>query len=292
MKHLFYFVCLMLLWAGCSGEDDPQSDLFVTTRMGVNDVHLTLSDHTMYISWNKPFGDGMGISVEVYDQSSALSSSCLGSFFSKNDCGQSSFSMSSAYYTYPSTLPLIAKVTLVPSSGSSSMVMNVPINNTNPEYTPIALCNHSYTPQNPNLRIELNENLSTLDFYTNLSTLGNLVYKLQIQGYYRDSDGILRYGNEESMSSTSLYSLEENREFQARFHLQNMEKFANSSDAYVYLEVRIHDKSCRNAYYPVNNGMFPKCTNYCKYEFAAVPLSMVNRVVSMNIVRDTNPDWH
>lgn len=43
MKHLFYFVCLMLLWAGCSGEDDPQSDLFVTTRMGVNDVHLTLS---------------------------------------------------------------------------------------------------------------------------------------------------------------------------------------------------------------------------------------------------------
>jgi len=292
MKHLFYFVCLMLLWAGCSGEDDPQSDLVVTTRMGMNDVYLTLSDHTVYISWNKPFGDGMGIYVEVYDQSSALSSGCLGSFFSKNDCGQSSFSMSSMYYTYPSTLPLIAKVALVPSSGSPSMVMNVPINNTNSEYTPVALCDHSYTPQNPNLRIELDENLGTLDFYTNLRTFGELVYKLQIQGHYRDSNGVLRYGNEESMASNSLSSSGENEEFRAKFYLQDIVKYANSSDAYVNLEVRIHDKSCRNAYYPVSSGMFPKCTHYCKYEFTAVPLSMVNRVVPMNIVRDTNPDWH
>lgn len=278
----------MLLCVGCNGEEYPQDTSSVMTRIGISDIHLTLSGRTMSISWNKPFGNAMGISVEVYDQSSSGGS--LGSFFSKDDSGEATFSMSSYYYSYPNTLPLIAKVRQVPPSGSSNVIMDVPINNTNGSDTPTALCDHSYSPQNPFLRIELDKNLNYLNFYTNLNTSGIVVFKFLIQGRYYGIDAGPIFDSEETMGSATLYS-PENSEPQAKVYLSGMNRFVNNSDVYASLEVRIYDRSCRNAYYSAGSGMFPKCTNYCKYEFSVVPLNFVNRSAAMSIIRETTPNW-
>ena len=70
MKHLFYCLFLMLLCVGCSKEDDPLPEertdsSSAMTRMGGN-IDLTLSGSTVLISWTRPFGYNVGISVEVF----------------------------------------------------------------------------------------------------------------------------------------------------------------------------------------------------------------------------------
>ena len=83
MKHLFYCLFLMLLCVGCKGEDDPMTEeennsSSATTR-APGSLDLSLSGNVVSISWNEPFGEGIGIEVGV----STGSGMSLGSFSSR-----------------------------------------------------------------------------------------------------------------------------------------------------------------------------------------------------------------
>ncbi len=298
MKHLFYCLFLMLLCVGCSKEDDPLPEertdsSSAMTRMG-GSISLTLSGNTVFISWSKPFGDNVGISVEVFNENTGAA---IGSFSSAESSGNEGFSVSSGnpYLNYiPGTTSVKARVRDLPRYAPSRELITVSVNNTNspdPNNPGTTACNHSLIYGNPTLGIVVDPSLERINFYRGVNHAGLLVFKFGV-GYLERYDpvtGQAIFRSEETIQSAGFGpapSLDGTATNLLTFGLPAMSGFANISTATASLEVRIYDISCQKL---GHSGNFPECMHYFKYEFSNVPLASINRSVTMNAVKETRP---
>ena len=300
MKHLFYCLFLMLLCVGCSKEDDPLPEertdsSSAMTRMGGN-IDLTLSGSTVLISWTRPFGYNVGISVEVFIAANGIET-VVGKYSSAEDSGRGSFSVSSGIPNLnyiPNTVSLKARVRDLPRYGPSRESVTVSVHNTNspdPNNPGTTVCNHSLIYGNPTLGIVVDPFLERINFYRGVNHAGLLVFKFGV-GYLERYDpitGQALFRSEETIQSAGFGpapSPDGTATNLLTFGLPAMSGFANISTATASLEVRMYDISCQKL---GHSGNFPECTHYFKYEFSNVPLASINRSVTMNAVKETRP---
>lgn len=300
MKHLFYCLFLMLLCVGCKGEDDPITEekhdsLSATTRMG-GSIDLTLSGSTVLISWTRPFGYNVGISVEVFIEANGIKT-VVGTYSSDEDSGSGSFSVSSGIPNLnyiPNSVSLKARVRDLPRYGLSRESVIVSVHNTNssdPNNPEAIVCNHPSISGTQSLTIMVDNKLGYIDFYRGKDGTGLFVFKFSIGariGYDPVTHEPL-FSGEKSVQTERFYPWSTpGTDPLLHFYLSNMEKFVGNPNAIASLEVRIYDISCQKLA-PVND--FPQCTNYYKYEFSNVPLGYINQYqsVTMNAVKETRP---
>ena len=261
----------MLLCVGCKGEDDliteeKHDSLSATTRMG-GSIDLTLSGSTVIISWMRPFGYNVGISVEVFIEANGIKT-VVGTYSSAEDSGRGSFSVSSGIPNLnyiPNTVSLKARVRDLPRYGPSRESVTVSVHNTNspdPNNPEAIVCNHSSISGTQSLTIMVDNNLGYIDFYRGKDGTGLFVFKFSVGtriGYDPVTHDPL-FSGEKSVQTERFYPWSTpGYNPLLHFYLSNMEKFVGDPNAVVSLEVRIYDISCQKLA-PVND--FPQCTNY------------------------------
>lgn len=285
----------MLLCVGCKGEDDliteeKNDSSSAMTRMG-GSIDLTLSGSTVLISWTRPFGYNVGISVEVFIETTGT---VIGSYSSDKDSGSGSFSVNGGSPYIPGSVSLKARVRDLPRYGLSRELATVSVHNTNssdPNNPEAIVCNHSSISGTQSLTIMVDNNLGYIDFYRGKDGPGLFVFKFSVGtriGYDPVTHDPL-FSGEKSVQTERFYPWSTPGTTPLlHFYLSNMEKFVGDPNAIASLEVRIYDISCRKLA-PVND--FPQCTNYYKYEFSNVPLGYINQYqsVTMNAVKETRP---
>lgn len=288
MKHLFYCLFLMLLCVGCKGEDDPMTDeennsSSATTR-APGSLDLSLSGNVVSISWNEPFGEGVGIEVGV----STGSGMSLGSFSSSDDSGSDLFFLSSiASYSGPVTATVRGR-------SSNGYIVGQPITISlgilnDPTAPP--KCNHGYSPSYPLLGISVGLNNNFYFSRGEFIKRGLLLYVLHVQSFdhyeYVPPYGYYPvYDVEDITNRVNLPALTSSTSDVVIINHSQLDRFWSRPDATFTLDIRIYDGECPKLA-PGNHSSLPACTNYCVYQVTNLePLSNISRSVRMSQVLD------
>lgn len=288
MKHLFYCLFLMLLCVGCKGEDDPMTEeennsLSATTR-APGSLDLSLSGNVVSISWNEPFGEGIGIEVGV----STGSGMSLGSFSSSDDSGSDLFFLSSiTSYSGPVTATVRGR-------SSNGYIVGQPITISlgilnDPTAPP--KCNHGYSPSYPLLGISVGLNNNFYFSRGEFIKRGLLLYVLHVQSFdhyeYVPPYGYYPvYDVEDITNRVNLPALTSSTSDVVIINHPQLDRFWSRPDATFTLDIRIYDGECPKLA-PGNHSSLPACTNYCVYQVTNLePLSNISRSVRMSQVLD------
>nr|WP_303775547.1 hypothetical protein [Bacteroides intestinalis] len=288
MKHLFYCLFLMLLCVGCKGEDDPMTEeennsSSATTR-APGSLDLSLSGNVVSISWNEPFGEGIGIEVGV----STGSGMSLGSFSSSDDSGSDLFFLSSiTSYSGPVTATVRGR-------SSNGYIVGQPITISlgilnDPTAPP--KCNHGYSPSYPLLGISVGLNNNFYFSRGEFIKRGLLLYVLHVQSFdhyeYVPPYGYYPvYDVEDITNRVNLPALTSSTSDVVIINHPQLDRFWSRPDATFTLDIRIYDGECPKLA-PGNHSSLPACTNYCVYQVTNLePLSNISRSVRMSQVLD------
>lgn len=288
MKHLFYCLFLMLLCVGCKGEDDPMTEeennsSSATTR-APGSLDLSLSGNVVSISWNEPFGEGIGIEVGV----STGSGMSLGSFSSSDDSGSDLFFLSSiTSYSGPVTATVRGR-------SSNGYIVGQPITISlgilnDPTAPP--KCNHGYSPSYPLLGISVGLNNNFYFSRGEFIKRGLLLYVLHVQSFdhyeYVPPYGYYPvYDVEDITNKVNLPALTSSTSDVVIINHPQLDRFWSRPDATFTLDIRIYDGECPKLA-PGNHSSLPACTNYCVYQVTNLePLSNISRSVRMSQVLD------
>lgn len=288
MKHLFYCLFLMLLCVGCKEEDDPMTEeennsSSATTR-APGSLDLSLSGNVVSISWNEPFGEGVGIEVGV----STGSGMSLGSFSSSDDSGSDLFFLSSiASYSGPVTATVRGR-------SSNGYIVGQPITISlgilnDPTAPP--KCNHGYSPSYPLLGISVGLNNNFYFSRGEFIKRGLLLYVLHVQSFdhyeYVPPYGYYPvYDVEDITNRVNLPALTSSTSDVVIINHSQLDRFWSRPDATFTLDIRIYDGECPKLA-PGNHSSLPACTNYCVYQVTNLePLSNISRSVRMSQVLD------
>ena len=288
MKHLFYCLFLMLLCVGCKGEDDPMTEeennsSSATTR-APGSLDLSLSGNVVSISWNEPFGEGIGIEVGV----STGSGMSLGSFSSSDDSGSDLFFLSSiTSYSGPVTATVRGR-------SSNGYIVGQPITISlgilnDPTAPP--KCNHGYSPSYPLLGISVGLNNNFYFSRGEFIKRGLLLYVLHVQSFdhyeYVPPYGYYPvYDVEDITNRVNLPALTSSTSDVVIINHPQLDRFWSRPDATFNLDIRIYDGECPKLA-PGNHSSLPACTNYCVYQVTNLePLSNISRSVRMSQVLD------
>lgn len=288
MKHLFYCLFLMLLCVGCKGEDDPMTEeennsSSATTR-APGSLDLSLSGNVVSISWNEPFGEGIGIEVGV----STGSGMSLGSFSSSDDSGSDLFFLSSiTSYSGPVTATVRGR-------SSNGYIVGKPITISlgilnDPTAPP--KCNHGYSPSYPLLGISVGLNNNFYFSRGEFIKRGLLLYVLHVQSFdhyeYVPPYGYYPvYDVEDITNRVNLPALTSSTSDVVIINHPQLDRFWSRPDATFTLDIRIYDGECPKLA-PGNHSSLPACTNYCVYQVTNLePLSNISRSVRMSQVLD------
>ena len=278
----------MLLCVGCKGEDDPMTDeennsSSATTR-APGSLDLSLSGNVVSISWNEPFGEGVGIEVGV----STGSGMSLGSFSSSDDSGSDLFFLSSiASYSGPVTATVRGR-------SSNGYIVGQPITISlgilnDPTAPP--KCNHGYSPSYPLLGISVGLNNNFYFSRGEFIKRGLLLYVLHVQSFdhyeYVPPYGYYPvYDVEDITNRVNLPALTSSTSDVVIINHSQLDRFWSRPDATFTLDIRIYDGECPKLA-PGNHSSLPACTNYCVYQVTNLePLSNISRSVRMSQVLD------
>ena len=182
MKTKYFFllgILSLFLLNSCSKDEELEQldeNSEVTTRALSGSIDMSITGSTVSISWNQPFGEGVGITVTVFDNTGAT----YGGFSSEEDSGSDFFGLSLPDL-YP-TGSLVALVRDLPESGISTEFEYVGITNNNsgsgtnpnPQY-----CDHDYSVGN-NITVAFDDNFSKCTINHALFNPGKLMMLLSV----------------------------------------------------------------------------------------------------------------
>lgn len=269
---LFFLLSILFLFLlnSCSKNEELEEldeNSEVTTRSLSGSVDMSLTGSTVSISWNQPFGEGVGITVTVFDNTGAT----YGSFSSKEDSGSDYFSLSLPDL-YP-TGSLVALVRDLPEFGISTEFEYVGITNnnsgsgTNPESQ---FCDHDYSVEN-NITVAFDDNFSKCTINHALFNSGKLMMLLSV--------GERTFIEEKEFNSDScmynIYIPDGTHNPTMANHITTInvsqfQKYLSSSFTTMRCEVRFYHSSCPKV--QSNYGTeFPTCTHYYKFEIPTQP---------------------
>lgn len=273
MKTKYFFllgILSLFLLNSCSKDEELEQldeNSEVTTRALSGSLHMSITGSTVSIYWNQPFGEGVGITVTVFDNTGAT----YGSFSSKEDSGYDFFGLSLPDL-YP-TSSLLALVRDLPESGISTEFEYVSITNNNsgsgtnpnPQY-----CNHDYSVGN-NITVAFDDNFSKCTINHALFNPGKLMMLLTAET--RTFSGV----NDPQIDSYlyNIYIPDGTRNPTIANHITTInvsqfQKYLSSSFTTMRCEVRFYHSSCPKV--QSNYGTeFPTCTHYYKFEIPAQP---------------------
>lgn len=266
MKTNYFFllgILSLFLLNSCSKDEELEQldeNSEITTRVLSGSVDMSLTGSVVSISWSQPFGEGVGISVTVFDNTGAT----YGSFSSEEDSGYEFFSLSLPDL-YP-TGSLVALVRDLPESGISTEFEYVGITNNNsgsgtnpnPQY-----CEHEYSVGN-NITVTFDDNFSKCTINHSLYNPGKLMMLLSV-GTRTPSGG---FESEEQMYRIYIPDGTHNPTMAnhiTTINVSQFQKYLSFSFTTMRCEVRFYHSSCPHV--QSNYGTeFPSCTHYYKYE--------------------------
>ena len=245
---------------------------------------LSLLGNVVSISWNEPFGEGIGIEVGV----STGSGMSLGSFSSSDDSGSDLFFLSSiTSYSGPVTATVRGR-------SSNGYIVGQPITISlgilnDPTAPP--KCNHGYSPSYPLLGISVGLNNNFYFSRGEFIKRGLLLYVLHVQSFdhyeYVPPYGYYPvYDVEDITNRVNLPALTSSSSDVVIINHPQLDRFWSRPDATFTLDIRIYDGECPKLA-PGNHSSLPACTNYCVYQVTNLePLSNISRSVRMSQVLD------
>lgn len=258
----------------------------VMTRVGLGLIDLSLKGTTVYISWNQPFGNDVGVSVEIYDSTSM--GTMLGSFSSKEDEGQANFGLNVLIY-HPYELRLLARVKALPKQGFSSeeMWVNVMNENPDPNNPQTELCSHDYYFGDKDISLVFEDNLSACTIYHGMQNAGRLMFQLSVG--QRTGPTMEDFDSETRMFDIYVPSTLENLTSESgkiTIPLSGFSRF-DPNFAYMNCELRLYHALC-NKMSIAPNETFPQCTHYYKVEMPIQSLYPMSFDGSLTMVKKTN----
>lgn len=282
MKHSFFCVLLMLLCLACNKEEELKNEKKssnVTTRMAGN-IDFSLSGYTVFVNWDRPFGYGIGISIQVVTDSGFS----VGSFSSSSDSGSEQFTLYQSIQQGESLTAIVRGMSSAGMPGGLPKTFSLGNLRPGPDPTIPPRCNHSYAPSNPLLEISIDID-GNLNFYREFSKAGLLVYVLHVQNFIGYDQYLKpKYDFVDIKNGVNLPELGGNTSNRTKIFLPEIARFLSMPDATFSLEVRIYSGECSKL--SSNSGVFPDCTNYCVYNTVNLePLEKINRIVRMNQIR-------
>lgn len=268
MKTKYFFllgILSLFLLNSCSKDEELEQldeNSEVTTRALSGSVDMSLTGSTVSISWDQPFGEGIGITVTVFDNTGAT----YGSFSSEEDSGYDFFRLYLPEL-YP-TSSLVALVRDLPESGISTKFEYVGITNNNsgsgtnpdPQY-----CEHEYSVGN-NISVSFDSNFSKCTINHSLLNPGKLMMLLSVgertfieeKEFNGDSCMYNIYIPDGTHNPTMANHI-------TTINVSQFQKYLSSSFTTMRCEVRFYHSSCPHV--QSNYGTeFPSCTHYYKYE--------------------------
>lgn len=269
MKTKYFFLLSILslfLLNSCSKEEleNIEEGSEITTR-ALGSVNMSLTGSIVSISWSQPFGEGVGITVTVFDNTGAT----YGGFSSKEDSGYDFFSLSLPDL-YP-TGSLVALVRDLPESGISTRLEYVGITNNNSgsgSNPGSQFCDHDYSVEN-NITVAFDDNFSKCTINHALFNPGKLMMLLSV-GTRTPSGG---FDGEEQMYSIYIPDGTHNQTIAngiTTINVSQFQKYLSSTFTTMRCEVRFYHSSCPKV--QSNYGTeFPTCTHYYKFEIPTQP---------------------
>lgn len=276
MKTKYFFllgILSLFLLNSCSKDEELEQlneNSEVTTRALSGSLNMSITGSTVSISWNRPFGEGVGILVTVFDNTGAT----YGSFSSEEDSGYDFFGLSLPDL-YPTSF-LLALVRDLPESGISTKFEYVSITNNNsgsgtnpnPQY-----CNHDYSVGN-NITVTFDDNFSKCTINHALFNPGKLMMLLSVgtRTFEEEWNGADFDGDS---CKYSIYIPDGTRNPTianaiTTINVSQFQKYLSSSFTTMRCEVRFYHSSCPKV--QSNYGTeFPTCTHYYKFEIPAQP---------------------
>ena len=280
---------LIFLFISCDKNgyiefEDSQEPIM--TRVGLGFIDLSLKETTVYISWNQPFGNDVGISVEIYDSTSM--GRMLGSFSSKEDEGQATIKLDIFDY-HPYLINAVARVKALPKQGFSSeeMWVNVMNENSDPNDPQTDLCSHDYYFRDKGISLVFEDNLSACTIYHGMQNAGRLMFQLSVG--QRTGPDMKDFDSETRMFDIYVPSTLENLTSESgkvTIPLSGFSRF-DPNLAYMNCEFRLYHASC-NKMSIAPNETFPQCTHYYKLVIPTQSLYPMSFGGSLTMVKKTN----
>lgn len=271
MKTKYFFllgILSLFLLNSCSKDEELEQldeNSEVTTRAFSGSLNMSLTGKTITISWDKPFGEGVGIIVTVFDNTGTT----YGGFSSTKDSGVSLFNLNLPDF-YPAS-SLVALVKDLPASGVStkSEYARVSGGNSGSGTDPgLQLCNHDYSVGN-NITVTFDDIFSKCTINHSLFNPGKLMMLLSVgtRTFVEEWDGA-DFDGEKQVYSIYIPDGTHNQTIAnaiTTINVSQFQRFLSSSFTTMRCEVRFYHSSCPKVQSYYGTG-FPSCTHYYKFE--------------------------